>query len=669
MQSGQFTQWVRQVKNYVDQALLAFLQQNKREVSFAVPAQCSMIPPLAITQAASGASLSAFREVMNYDNLIASFSRTSQYEAAGTVWMLDPTGADIDDVTISQLEGATGMWAAETHVRSSTKASLRRVSFDVPLPVKVVDAKVAQRAVAGKSGVCVTQPLTMIAGRAVVITWYSAMGEALQQSNHERAWYLFNAALSVPIKMCLLPDGDASTLAALSFSETMFASYAASGADSFWKLAEKACRLSGVGEAFSKQEPVSKLESVLKNYGLAFKGKPLTNANVSALKGLHPFVLDGACRSAFALAEVYSPELREPTLLARIATFCSSRAVSDAQAKEYFVYVMNCLRVARLTGDLPKEEKLTVGRVVGRDRKTPAMIHAFFKKKELVEYVFHEGRLIDEDMLGRLAMFESPLKIMQKFAASGADGLVASHRNPDLCASDGMDTLFALQVATYRDGMDPKPQAMIDLAWPLWSGVFDDEVEELTNQDMHATAASAGFLWHTYLNETSHELGVKYRAFVAACAGGPIPAGSEQDQNLGLMGISELGQEQKEELQKLQEQLKLFRRKFVEFAVLPTVGAASGAEFDTAQMQSMWGNLSLGHRYGRKKGDVRAFVVSAELFPPQRGQARRQGEAERADGRRRSQVSARRGVPRLEAGEGRRHHSFRRQGQGKPPRH
>jgi len=615
-QSGQLTQWVRKAKNYVDQALLAFLKQNKREVSFAVPAQCSMIPPLAITQAASGASLSAFREVMNYDNLIASFSRTSQYEAAGTVWMLDPTCADIDDVTISQLEGATGMWAAETHVRSSTKASLRRVSFDVPLPVKVVDAKVAQRAEDGKSGVCVTQPLTMLAGRAVVITWYSAMCEALQQSNHDRVWHLFNAALSVPINMRLLPDGDASTLAALSFSDTMFASYAASGADSFWKLAEKACRLSGVQEAFSKQESVSKLESVLKTYGLVFKGKPLTNANVFSLKGLHHFVLDGACRSAFALAEAYSPELREPTLLARIATSCSSRAVSDAKAKEYFVYVMNCLRVARLTGDLPKEEKLTVGRVVGRDRKTPAMIHAFFKKKELVEYVFHEGRLMDKDMHGPLAMFESPLKIMQRFAASGADGLVASYRNPESRASDGMDPLFALQVATYRDGMGPKPQAMIDLVWPLWSGAFDDEVQELTSQDMHATAASAGFLWHTYLNGTSHELGVKYRAFVAACAAGPIPAGPEQDENLGLTGISELGQDQKEELQKLQEKLKLLRRKTVAFVALPTVGAASGADFAVAQMQIMWEGLSLGHRFGGKTGDVRAFVVSAELFPP-----------------------------------------------------
>ena len=103
-------EWVRQVKGYVDQALLVFLEENKREVSFAVPAKCSLIPPLAVRQAASGANLSAFREVMDFENLGASFSWTGQYEAAGTVWMLDPICPDIDDVSVSQLEGAAIMW-------------------------------------------------------------------------------------------------------------------------------------------------------------------------------------------------------------------------------------------------------------------------------------------------------------------------------------------------------------------------------------------------------------------------------------------------------------------------------------------------------------------------------------------------------------------------------
>ena len=223
--------WTRQLKTYVDYALLRFLAKHKRELSFDLPTNCSMIPPMATTQAASGANLSAFREVMDFDNLLASFSRTSQYEAAGTVWMLDPIRSDFDDVAVSQLEGATSLWSEATYLLSSNHAPSRRLSFDVPLPVKVVDEKVAQRAEPGKPGVRVTEAMPMLAGRAVVIAWYSAMSVALQQRNEDRVWRLFNAALSVPIRMRVLPEGDANHLAAISFSETMFASSAASGAD------------------------------------------------------------------------------------------------------------------------------------------------------------------------------------------------------------------------------------------------------------------------------------------------------------------------------------------------------------------------------------------------------------------------------------------------------
>ena len=115
---------------------------------------------------------------MNYNNLVASFSRAAQYEAAGTVWTLDPVCADHDNVSVSQFQGAMGVRTSETYVRSSaTPAGVRRISFDVPLPVKVVENKVAQRADPGKAGVCVPQPPlpTMLAGRAVLITWYAAI--------------------------------------------------------------------------------------------------------------------------------------------------------------------------------------------------------------------------------------------------------------------------------------------------------------------------------------------------------------------------------------------------------------------------------------------------------------------------------------------------------------
>ena len=111
------------------------------------------------------------------------------------------------------------------------------------------------------------------------------------------------------------------------------------------------------------------------------------------------------------------------------------------------MFVMNSLRVARLTGDIPKEEKLSVSRVVGREKKSPAMINALFKKKELVEYIFHEGYLMDQKMAGNVSMYRTPLSMVQKFAASGAHGLVASYRKHESGGADGMETEFALQVA------------------------------------------------------------------------------------------------------------------------------------------------------------------------------------------------------------------------------
>ena len=90
-----------------------------------------LIAPLAISDAVSGASLTAFREVMNFNNMMTSFSKTSQYEAAGTVWMLDcviaaSTG---DSLSISQLESALEKWSPEAFRASSKDAKKQAVHF------------------------------------------------------------------------------------------------------------------------------------------------------------------------------------------------------------------------------------------------------------------------------------------------------------------------------------------------------------------------------------------------------------------------------------------------------------------------------------------------------------------------------------------------------------
>ena len=78
-------------------------------------------------------------------------------------------------------------------------------------------------------------PLPMIAGKAHVLAWYSAVSDALHDEhlNHNRIRRLFEAALSVPILLRLCPDTDGCALASLQYAEAAGMQAAASGADSF----------------------------------------------------------------------------------------------------------------------------------------------------------------------------------------------------------------------------------------------------------------------------------------------------------------------------------------------------------------------------------------------------------------------------------------------------
>ena len=188
---------------------------------------------------------------------------------------------------------------------SSSQPHMRRFSFDVPLPAMVVDSKVAQRKYPGKDTVVFAHPVPLLAGRAVIITWYGAMATALKRvaasgasDAEERVFKLFEAALSVPIRLRLNPDKDSCQLLSLSFSENMFANAGATGTDSFWKFAEKVCRLSNFNKAISTKTSIPRLLTLVKEqYGLSFKGKTLTEQGIKPSKVLrHSWRMENAAQ-------------------------------------------------------------------------------------------------------------------------------------------------------------------------------------------------------------------------------------------------------------------------------------------------------------------------------------------------------------------------------------
>lgn len=245
-QGEYMTTWASDMKSFVDKALLHYLKQDKAKdmISFKAPGTVLMIPTVAIGDTGMP-HLSSFREVMHHSNMMSSISRTGQYEAAGTVWMLDPVDNSSSDVlTISQLDNAMRMWSPEAYAMSCNQASGQRWALR-PL-TRHCCRKISQplaRPLMAKS-------LPMIAGRALVITWYSAMGDA--------------GCACAPIRTVVVWP------ASLKFSETMFATHAASGADSFWKFAERATTL------MTQNAPNTRLRAVMKGgYGWTFKVKTL----------------------------------------------------------------------------------------------------------------------------------------------------------------------------------------------------------------------------------------------------------------------------------------------------------------------------------------------------------------------------------------------------------
>ena len=237
------------------------------------------------------------------------------------------------------------------------------------------------------------------------------------------------------------------------------------------------------------------------------------------------------------------------------------------------------------------------------------------KKFEFVEFLFHECDLLvcDKTLTASLAEFTSPAKIMKEFAEHGEQGLVQKYFKSDKDEVHGMESKFALQVASIREDHAGSPKHIVlqDMLWGTWAKQFDEEFGELLENEQ----VGASFSWHKYLVDSQKDLGMKYKELVAACVAKPAATGAGPSAPAGV-GASEMSEEKMLELQKTIDRVKTLRRQVVTFVPLPSAGGASGPEYTKAQLTKAWDFMKLGHKYTRKTGNIRAFVLDAALFPP-----------------------------------------------------
>ena len=207
-------------------------------------------------------------------------------------------------------------------------------------------------------------------------------------------------------------------MASLQYAQAAGINVAATGADSFWVFVERACRLHIIQNAIRDDSGRVIILMRMTSHGITFGGKAITDPLVRALKTLIPFVLDAACKQAYLSAEPFCPELKNVKLLKKVAQQCNTRVVGggsapasggSAQARAYMAFIFDTFRVARLTGEFPKDEPVSVTKILGQDHKSAGWVHIVFKKQEFIEFIMHESALlIDSKMVEALEAFATP---------------------------------------------------------------------------------------------------------------------------------------------------------------------------------------------------------------------------------------------------------------------
>ena len=173
-------------------------------------------PPTTIAHntkpAIGGAKLTTFREVWDIVNCASSMKTNGKYEAAGVLWWFALCGQEVtfeskpifkSGVKRLALDAAAVHWSEATYVASDQAEHRRFFTFPGTMPTACSGLPDVEKSVAHVvEGVTKKAPifkgLPMLAGRPVVLAYFEALVEAMQQGQSERLKKLFEATAPTP---------------------------------------------------------------------------------------------------------------------------------------------------------------------------------------------------------------------------------------------------------------------------------------------------------------------------------------------------------------------------------------------------------------------------------------------------------------------------------------
>ena len=184
--------------------------------------------------------LQTTKEHWRWENCRMSLEKKAMYEAPGNLFWLSTDKPTWDGevlpatgLTYGNLSAGRQMWSDEKLLRSSHDESKQQyfVSGLIPTAVKSMVEVPAKPEVGFLKLPC-------LGSRAVLCGWYSTVDDALRAQDERKVLKLYEAALSMPIRMRCGPSRKQLILDSMTYSEDLFAANFTTS-DSFFDFAQK----------------------------------------------------------------------------------------------------------------------------------------------------------------------------------------------------------------------------------------------------------------------------------------------------------------------------------------------------------------------------------------------------------------------------------------------
>ena len=260
-------------------------------------------------------------------------------------------GFAADEPTWTQYGAASGAWTPDSLVRSSAKNErLRRFIFPGFVPSGVKSLVEAKQMLDSKSGL---KDLPACGALSLLWSLIGAFDEALEMEKSQPVAAdaliakLYEASLTVTIRIRLAPEKDQLIIDNLSYAEVIRCTNMAEAAESFYVFTTRITQLSD----FDMEATGPKCVTKLKALGIQWRGKSCNTALAYAILAIAPYTKNPKCVSATRRLESVCPAFfSDQTRLMRIAQQISKETSNFDEAEKTWATFMDWVRVSILTG-------------------------------------------------------------------------------------------------------------------------------------------------------------------------------------------------------------------------------------------------------------------------------------------------------------------------------